>query len=49
MSTESALLAAIWADPHDDTPRLVYADWLDEHDQPARAEFIRAQGRVGEV
>jgi uncharacterized protein (TIGR02996 family) len=27
----------------DDTPRLVCADWLDEHGQPERAEFIRAQ------
>src|SRR5262249_23230049 len=24
-------------------PRLVYADWLDEHGQPERAEFIRLQ------
>src|SRR5262249_48056502 len=27
----------------DDAPRLVYADWLDEHDDPERAEFIRVQ------
>jgi uncharacterized protein (TIGR02996 family) len=27
----------------DDTPRLVYADWLDEHGDPSRAEFIRIQ------
>ncbi len=38
-----ALLAAIWAAPHDDLPRLVYADWLDENGQPERAEFIRLQ------
>ena len=38
-----ALLAAILANPEDDTPRLVYADWLDENAQPFRAEFIRAQ------
>ena len=25
----------------DDTPRLVYADWLQENGQPERAEFIR--------
>jgi uncharacterized protein (TIGR02996 family) len=36
-------LHAIREAPEDDTPRLVYADWLDEHDQPERAEFIRAQ------
>jgi uncharacterized protein (TIGR02996 family) len=38
-----ALLAAILASPDDDLPRLVYADWLDEHGDPARAEFIRTQ------
>src|SRR5205823_3346972 len=27
--------------PDDDAPRLVYADWLDEHGQPERAEFVR--------
>lgn len=46
MSEEKALLAAIWANPLDDAPRLVYADWLDEHGAPAqvaRAEFIRVQ------
>src|SRR6476659_1135869 len=43
MSDESALLAAIRAAPEDDAPRLVYADWLDEHGQPERAEFIRVQ------
>lgn len=31
---ESALLAAIAAHPDEDTPRLMYADWLDENDQP---------------
>jgi uncharacterized protein (TIGR02996 family) len=43
MNEGEALLAAILAAPDDDTPRLVYADWLDEHDQPERAEFIRVQ------
>ena len=43
MSDEDALLAAIEAHPDEDTPRLAYADWCDEHDQPARAEFIRLQ------
>src|ERR1043165_8521656 len=38
-----ALYASVLADPADDTPRLVYADWLDEHGQPERAEFIRLQ------
>jgi uncharacterized protein (TIGR02996 family) len=40
---EQGLLATVLAEPDNDGPRLVYADWLDEHDQPARAEFIRLQ------
>lgn len=43
MSDEPALLAAIRAHPDEDTPRLIYADWLDENGQPERAEFIRLQ------
>jgi uncharacterized protein (TIGR02996 family) len=43
MSEEDALLAAIAAHPDEDTPRLAYADWLDEHGRHARAEFIRIQ------
>ena len=40
---ELALLVAIHAGPRDDTPRLVYADWLEEHGEPEYAEFIRWQ------
>ncbi len=43
MSTEAAFLSDICANPDDNTPRLVFADWLDEHGDGARAEFIRAQ------
>ncbi len=43
MSEQDALLAAVCADPDTDLPRLVYADWLDDHGEPARAEFIRLQ------
>ncbi len=43
MTEEQALLATIFATHEDDAPRLIYADWLDEHDQPERAEFIRTQ------
>jgi uncharacterized protein (TIGR02996 family) len=43
MSTEAALLRAIREMPDEDTPRLVYADWLDENGFPDRAEFIRLQ------
>lgn len=35
------LLAAIRATPEDDLPRLVAADWLDEHREGERAELIR--------
>ena len=41
--TDAALLAAIVADPDDDTPRLVFADWLDENDRPDEAAFLRVQ------
>jgi uncharacterized protein (TIGR02996 family) len=46
MSNDQALLAAIIANPDDDLPRLVYADWLTEHGQPERADFIRFQVAV---
>jgi uncharacterized protein (TIGR02996 family) len=36
-------LEAILAQPDDDAPRLVYADWLEEQGDSARAEFIRVQ------
>jgi uncharacterized protein (TIGR02996 family) len=41
--TRQALLNAIRAQPDDDAPRLIYADWLDENGDPARAAFIRLQ------
>jgi uncharacterized protein (TIGR02996 family) len=40
---EDALLKAVIAEPEDDAPRLIYADWLEENGQEARAEFIRVQ------
>src|SRR5437763_14201269 len=43
MTDRAAFLAAIAAAPADDLPRLVFADWLDEHGDPDRAEFIRLQ------
>ena len=47
IATDGAgLLRAILDDPHDDVPRLVYADWLEEHGdetERVRAEFIRVQ------
>lgn len=43
MSLHGAFLQSILESPEDDTPRLVYADWLDENGDPERAEFIRTQ------
>jgi uncharacterized protein (TIGR02996 family) len=43
MAEEEGLLEAIAEQPGDDGQRLVYADWLEDHDQPARAEFVRLQ------
>lgn len=40
-----ALLAACHREPADDTPRLVLADWLQEHDDP-RGELVRLQVRL---
>lgn len=41
--TGSALHRAILLHPADDDRRLVYADWLEEHGDVDRAEFVRAQ------
>src|SRR5262245_60405111 len=44
--SDKAFLRAIASDPADDTARLVFADFLEESDDPvqvARAEFIRTQ------
>jgi uncharacterized protein (TIGR02996 family) len=46
MTHADAFLAAILAEPDADVHRLVYADWLDEHGDPDRAEFIRVQCAV---
>ena len=43
MSEADALLQAIFDTPADDSPRLVYADWLDEHGERHHAELIRLQ------
>lgn len=43
MDDASPFLRTIAENPHDDTPRLVFADWLDDRGHPERAEFIRLQ------
>lgn len=40
---DRAILDAIVAAPDEDTPRLVYADWCDDHGLAERAEFVRVQ------
>lgn len=43
MTPDNPFLQALLAEPDDDTLRLAMADWLDEHDRPERAEFVRVQ------
>lgn len=49
MNERQALLRAICENPDDDTPRLVFADWLQEHGEDARAEFIRTECEVARM
>jgi uncharacterized protein (TIGR02996 family) len=44
--TEAALLRAILLDPADDTPRLVYADWLEETAEQAECPTCDGCGEV---
>src|SRR5262249_46481415 len=46
---EAGLLQAIREAPDDDAPRLVYADWLDDHNEPQRAELIRVQCELARI
>ncbi len=41
-----ALVRGILDNPDDDARRLVYSDWLEEHGDAVRAEFIRASVRL---
>jgi uncharacterized protein (TIGR02996 family) len=43
MIDRDAFLRTILDHPEDDLARLVYADWLDEHGEQARADLIRVQ------
>ncbi len=47
MTDQSALLAAILAYPEDDTPRLVFADWLDENEASVTCEACGGSGDDG--
>jgi uncharacterized protein (TIGR02996 family) len=48
-TTADVLLADIAEHPEDDTPRLIYADWLDDHGDADRADFIRLQCRLARM
>ena len=41
--TEQDFLQSIYHDADDDVPRLIFSDWLEEHGNPDRAQFIRLQ------
>jgi uncharacterized protein (TIGR02996 family) len=43
MTDREALFRAVLDYPDDDTPRLIFADFLEEDDDPDRAAFIRGQ------
>jgi uncharacterized protein (TIGR02996 family) len=43
MTYDEAFLQAICERPDDNAPRLIFADWLDDHGEPERAELIRVQ------
>jgi uncharacterized protein (TIGR02996 family) len=42
MNTEQIILSDIADNPADDSLRLILADWLEDHGQESRAEFVRA-------
>ena len=49
MTEDEAFLQDILASPDDDAPRLVYADWLEDHGDPDRAAFIRVQCELAKL
>jgi uncharacterized protein (TIGR02996 family) len=43
MQLDPGLLAAVIKNPDDDLPRLIAADWLEEHGEQIEAQLIRSQ------
>lgn len=43
MRNDDSFRQALLSNPADLTTKLVYADWLQEHDDPLAAEFLRLQ------
>jgi uncharacterized protein (TIGR02996 family) len=48
MRHDAGFLEAICANPDDDVPRLIFADWLEERGDP-RGEFIRWRTNHGNL
>jgi uncharacterized protein (TIGR02996 family) len=46
---DKVFIRAILSNPAELTAWLVYADWLDEHDNPLQAEFLRLMVRRGQL
>lgn len=44
-----AFYQTIRENPDDDAPRLIFADWLEEHGDTARAEFVRLQCQLAQL
>src|SRR5262245_26732826 len=49
MNDHHAFQQAILANPDDDAPRLIYADWPEEQGDSDRAEFIRVQCELAQM
>jgi uncharacterized protein (TIGR02996 family) len=49
LGEEKELLQTCARIPDDDVPRLLLADWYDDHKQPEKAEFIRLQVSAARV
>jgi uncharacterized protein (TIGR02996 family) len=48
-ATEAVFVEDVCRHRGDDTPRLIFADWLDEHGEGERAEFIRLQTCIAAI
>ena len=49
MTPDETFLQDILAHPHDDSLRLIYADWLDDHGKPQWTQFIRLRHELAGV
>jgi len=49
MSEEKGFLVGLRERPIDDSLRLIYADWLEEHGDARRAEYLRLECQFGHI